>query len=82
MWLLFGFEPPLSRQSKPKGLQLPMPARRSLTTRDVVVRESEGADGEGGGAAPLPPNWEAHEDEQGQIYFYNTVSEQVRWEAP
>ena len=71
---------------------LPMPARRSLTTRSFSVRTSDGSsDGGGGGAGggggghaalALPPNWEAHEDEQGNIFFYNTLTEEVRWEAP
>ena len=69
---------------------LPMPARRSLTTRSFSVRTSDGSSAGGGSAgggaghaAPaLPPNWEAHEDEQGNIFFYNTLTEEVRWEAP
>ena len=57
---------------------LPMPERRSLATTDVSLRSSAGA----GEAAALPPGWEAHEDEQGTVYFYNVHTEEVQWEAP
>ena len=50
---------------------------RSLATTDVSLRSSAGA----GEAAALPPGWEAHEDEQGAIYFYNVHTEEVQWEA-
>ena len=61
---------------------LPLPDRRSLATTDVSLRSSAG-DGEAAEhAAELPPGWEAHEDEQGAVYFYNVHTEEVQWEAP
>ena len=59
---------------------LPMPDRRSLATTDVSLRSSTGTGA--GEAAALPPGWEAHEDEQGAVYFYNVHTEEVQWEAP
>ena len=31
----------------------------------------------------LPPNWEAHEDDEtGEIYFHNVLTDETQWEAP
>ena len=44
-----------------------------------------GGGGGGGGQAPLalPEGWEAHEDDEtGEIYFFNVLTGESRWEAP
>jgi len=30
----------------------------------------------------LPPDWEAHEDNDGNVYYYNVLTKVSQWESP